>query len=65
MVPKWLKHSDNGRNAVYIDPGMAFGTGKHETTSMCLKLLDSTDLQDKTVADMGCGSGILGIAAMK
>ena len=65
VVPKWLKHSDNGRNAVYIDPGMAFGTGKHETTSMCLKLLDSTDLQDKTVADMGCGSGILGIAAMK
>ena len=63
VVPKWLKHSDNGRNAVYIDPGMAFGTGKHETTSMCLKLLDSTDLQDKTVADMGCGSGILGIAA--
>lgn len=65
VVPKWLKHSDNGRNAVYIDPGMAFGTGKHETTLMCLKLLDSTDLQDKTVADMGCGSGILGIAAMK
>lgn len=65
VVPKWLKHSDNGRNAVYIDPRMAFGTGKHETTSMCLKLLDSTDLQDKTVADMGCGSGILGIAAMK
>ncbi len=65
VVPKWLKYSDNGRNAVYIDPGMAFGTGKHETTSMCLKLLDSTDLQDKTVADMGCGSGILGIAAMK
>lgn len=65
VVPKWLKHSDNGRNAVHIDPGMAFGTGKHETTSMCLKLLDSTDLQDKTVADMGCGSGILGIAAMK
>ena len=65
VVPKWLKHSDNGRKAVYIDPGMAFGTGKHETTSMCLKLLDSTDLQDKTVADMGCGSGILGIAALK
>lgn len=65
VVPKWLKHSDNGRNVVYIDPGMAFGTGKHETTSMCLKLLDSTDLQDKAVADMGCGSGILGIAAMK
>lgn len=64
IVPKWLK-APSDRKAVFIDPGMAFGTGKHETTSMCLKLLDKTDLTGKDVADMGCGSGILGIAAMK
>lgn len=48
-----------------LDPGLAFGTGTHPTTALCLSWLDSTPLQDKTVIDYGCGSGILAIAAAK
>ncbi|VAX06129.1 Ribosomal protein L11 methyltransferase [hydrothermal vent metagenome] len=47
-----------------LDPGLAFGTGTHPTTALCLKWLDSTDLRGKTVIDFGCGSGILAIAAL-
>ncbi len=46
-------------------PGLAFGTGTHPTTSLCLQWLDSLDLTGKTVIDFGCGSGILAIAALK
>ncbi|WP_286846100.1 50S ribosomal protein L11 methyltransferase, partial [Spongiibacter sp. UBA6593] len=46
------------------DPGLAFGTGTHPTTWLCLNWLDSQPLQGKTVIDYGCGSGILGIAAL-
>ena len=50
---------------VRLDPGLAFGTGTHPTTSLCLQWLDSLDLADKTVVDFGCGSGVLAIAALK
>jgi ribosomal protein L11 methyltransferase len=50
---------------VRLDPGLAFGTGTHPTTSLCLQWLDSLDLADKIVVDFGCGSGVLAIAALK
>lgn len=50
---------------VRLDPGLAFGSGTHPTTALCLEWLDSLDLAGKTVTDYGCGSGILAIAALK
>ncbi len=50
---------------VRLDPGLAFGTGTHPTTALCLQWLDGLDLVGKTVLDFGCGSGILAIAALK
>jgi ribosomal protein L11 methyltransferase len=50
---------------IVLDPGQAFGTGDHPTTRLCLELLEETELARKAVADLGCGSGILSIAAMK
>jgi ribosomal protein L11 methyltransferase len=50
---------------VRLDPGLAFGTGTHPTTALCLQILDSLPLADRTVIDYGCGSGILGLAALK
>jgi ribosomal protein L11 methyltransferase len=50
---------------VRLDPGLAFGTGTHPTTALCLQWLDSRDLRAQTVIDFGCGSGILAIAALK
>ena len=50
---------------VRLDPGLAFGTGTHATTAMCLEWLDSLDLAGKTLLDYGCGSGVLAIAALK
>ena len=50
---------------VRLDPGLAFGTGTHPTTALCLQLLDSLPLEGHTVIDYGCGSGILGVAALK
>jgi len=50
---------------VLLDPGLAFGTGTHPTTALCLEWLDSQDLEGKTVLDYGCGSGILAVAALK
>jgi ribosomal protein L11 methyltransferase len=49
---------------IHLDPGLAFGTGTHPTTNLCLQWLDGADLQGKTVIDFGCGSGILAIAAL-
>ena len=51
--------------SVRLDPGLAFGTGTHPTTAMCLEWLDGIDLQDRTLLDYGCGSGLLAIAALK
>jgi len=50
---------------VRLDPGLAFGTGTHPTTAMCLEWLDQIDLEGRTIVDYGCGSGILAIAALK
>ncbi|MBK1693231.1 50S ribosomal protein L11 methyltransferase [Chromatium weissei] len=57
----------NDANAVIValDPGLAFGTGHHATTALCLEWLDGAQLAEKTVLDFGCGSGILAIAALK
>ncbi len=49
---------------VHLDPGLAFGTGTHPTTALCLQWLDGQNLQGKTVVDFGCGSGILAVAAL-
>jgi ribosomal protein L11 methyltransferase len=50
---------------VRLDPGLAFGTGTHPTTALCLEWLDGLDLSGKTIIDYGCGSGVLAIAALK
>jgi len=64
ICPSWLEPEDPDAVNLRLDPGLAFGTGTHPTTSLCLKWLDGQSLNDKTVVDFGCGSGILGIAAM-
>ncbi|UQB43325.1 50S ribosomal protein L11 methyltransferase [Thiomicrospira microaerophila] len=65
IVPSWLEAPNpNGINLL-LDPGLAFGTGTHPTTAMCLKWLDQHPPKDKSVIDYGCGSGILAIAAAK
>jgi ribosomal protein L11 methyltransferase len=56
---------DPGAVALELDPGLAFGTGTHQTTAMCLEWLDAADLAGRTVLDFGCGSGILALAALK
>jgi ribosomal protein L11 methyltransferase len=61
-------HGANGDDApvvVRLDPGLAFGSGTHPTTALCLEWLDGLELTGKTVIDYGCGSGILAIAALK
>ena len=56
---------DAGAVIVRLDPGLAFGSGTHPTTALCLEWLDGADLAGKTLVDYGCGSGILAIAALK
>jgi len=56
---------EDGAVAVRLDPGLAFGTGTHATTAMCLEWLDSLDLRGRSLLDYGCGSGVLAIAALK
>ena len=66
IVPSWEEYkADADKIILEIDPGMAFGTGSHETTAICLKLLEGIDLKDKEIADVGTGSGILAIACAK
>ncbi|WP_462170980.1 50S ribosomal protein L11 methyltransferase [Pseudoalteromonas xiamenensis] len=65
ICPSWREIPDPTAVNVLLDPGLAFGTGTHATTALCLKWLDAQDLTGKTVVDFGCGSGILGIAALK
>ena len=65
ICPSWLPVPEPEAVNVMLDPGLAFGTGTHPTTSLCLQWLDSLDLAGKTVIDFGCGSGILAIAALK
>lgn len=63
--PSWYTDTDpKGRAVLNIDPGLAFGTGKHETTRLCLETLERYLRGGEKVLDVGCGSGILGIAAV-
>ena len=65
ICPSWRDVPDPTAVNVLLDPGLAFGTGTHPTTALCLQWLDSLDLKGKTLVDFGCGSGILAIAALK
>ena len=65
ICPSWREIPDPQAVNVILDPGLAFGTGTHPTTALCLEWLDSLDLTDQEVIDFGCGSGILAIAAIK
>ena len=65
ICPSWCEVPDPEAVNVMLDPGLAFGTGTHPTTALCLTWLDGLDLVGKTVVDFGCGSGILSLAALK
>jgi ribosomal protein L11 methyltransferase len=67
ILPAWMESPAPGRVAIKIDPGMAFGTGTHPTTQLCLELMEweFTNHPPSRVIDVGCGSGILSIAAIK
>src|SRR5215510_14462471 len=73
IVPAWMDSPDPSRVAIKIDPGMAFGTGTHPTTQLCLELMEKFFDDGKlsmvnrlsSIIDIGCGSGILSIAAIK
>ena len=64
IVPSWHAAPEPDAVNLLLDPGLAFGTGTHPTTALCLEWLDGQDLQDSNVLDFGCGSGILAIAAL-
>ncbi len=65
VCPSWLEPPDPRAVNLLLDPGLAFGTGTHPTTALCLRQLDTMSLAGQTVVDYGCGSGILGVAALK
>ena len=65
ICPTGQKVEDQNATIIDLDPGLAFGTGTHPTTALCLEWLDQHPPLDKTVIDYGCGSGILAIAALK
>jgi len=65
IVPTWHTPSDSTAINIVLDPGLAFGTGSHPTTRLCLRWLDSHMEKGSSVLDYGCGSGILAIAALK
>ena len=64
VVPEWMEPELDGRIALRLDPGIAFGTGSHATTRMCLEALEDYAAPGKKALDLGCGSGILGIGAL-
>ncbi len=64
VKPSWEEYSDDSRVILEIDPASSFGTGQHHTTRLCLELLEKSLKKGDTILDMGCGSGILSIAAM-
>lgn len=66
VVPEWIEYAPaDGEKVVLLDNNMAFGTGEHETTSMCVELLQEYLTPQSVCIDVGCGSGILGISAIK
>lgn len=66
VVPEWIDYTPTAdEKVVLLDSNMAFGTGEHETTSMCVELLQEYLTENSVCIDVGCGSGILGISAIK
>ena len=65
IVPTWHEPPEQARQVIRLDPGLAFGTGTHPTTRMCLRWIAQHGLQGQRVLDYGCGSGILAIGAAK
>lgn len=65
VCPSWHEVPDPAAIHLILDPGLAFGTGTHSTTRLCLEWLAKNDVEGKSVIDYGCGSGILAIAALK
>jgi ribosomal protein L11 methyltransferase len=65
IYPSWCDTNGSSRTTISLDPGLAFGTGTHPTTRLCLEWLDAQPPMQAQVLDYGCGSGILGIAALK
>ena len=65
ICPVWYPPQPFDGQTILIKPGLAFGTGKHPSTALCLERLATLDLTDTTVLDWGCGSGILAVAALK
>ena len=66
VVPEWIDYAPApGEEVVLLDSNMAFGTGEHETTSMCVELMQAYITPESVCIDVGCGSGILGISALK
>tara|TARA_Y100000588_G_scaffold382985_1_gene471522 strand:+ start:2100 stop:2954 length:855 start_codon:yes stop_codon:yes gene_type:complete len=65
ICPSWQTPPNPNAVNLILDPGLAFGTGTHQTTSLCLTWLDGANLQGRTLLDFGCGSGILALAALK
>ena len=65
VIPEWLQAETHGRVPLILNPGLTFGTGSHATTRLCLKALEKTVQDGHRVLDLGCGSGILSIAALK
>ncbi len=64
VCPSWIKPPEPESINLLLDPGLAFGTGTHPTTFLCLQWLDAARLEGKTIIDYGCGSGILAIASL-
>lgn len=67
IIPSWeeVKPEDKDKMIIHIDPGTAFGTGMHETTQLCIRQIRKFVTEDTTILDVGCGSGILGMLALK
>lgn len=67
IIPSWeeVKPEDSDKMVIHIDPGTAFGTGMHETTQLCIRQIRKYTTQETTILDVGCGSGILGMLALK
>ena len=67
IIPSWeeVKPEDEDKMIIHIDPGTAFGTGMHETTQLCIRQIRKFVTPDTTILDVGCGSGILGMLALK
>ncbi len=64
ICPSWMQVPEPGAINIMLDPGLAFGTGTHPTTAMCLQQLSTLDLSAREVIDFGCGSGVLAIGAL-